>query len=115
MFISDLPCLLVRTPGVEPGRNVATDFKSVVSTSSTMSALARSAGLEPATHSLEGCCSNPTELQAQSGSKPHQHRHLVQVEGFSRHLHVKDVFDLVDPEFVEFVSQLKNRRVLIEL
>ena len=36
----------------------ATDFKSVVSTYSTMRAvLACPAGFEPATHSLEGCCS----------------------------------------------------------
>ena len=36
----------------------ARDFKSLVSTNSTMRAnLASPAGFEPATHSLEGCCS----------------------------------------------------------
>ena len=50
---------LVLAPGLEPGRCcIATDFKSVVSTYSTMRAvLACPRGFEPLTHSLEGCCS----------------------------------------------------------
>ena len=48
---------LVLPPGLEPGRPKSQDFKSCVSTYSTMGALAIPEGLEPSTCRLEVCCS----------------------------------------------------------
>ena len=56
---------LVRPPGLEPGQPHGRQILSLLCLPiPPWARLACPEGLEPPTHSLEGCCSNPAELRA---------------------------------------------------